>query len=63
MNYVKAKLVLNGLEDGKELAMIIDTGDSFRQVPSSLKKDGHTVVELDPINDNQNYSLIRTLIN
>ncbi|MDD7984129.1 sulfurtransferase TusA family protein [Lentisphaera marina] len=58
MNYVKAKLVLNGLEDGKELAMIIDTGDSFRQVPSSLKKDGHTVVELDPINDNQNYSLI-----
>ena len=58
MNYVKAKLVLNGLEDGAEFAMIIDTGDSFRMVPNSLKLDGHKVVELDPINDNQNYSLI-----
>jgi len=58
MNYVKAKMALDKLEDGAQLEMLIDTGAAYRTVPSSLREDGHKIVELAPVNEDSAYKLI-----
>ncbi|MCB9496393.1 MAG: sulfurtransferase TusA family protein [Fibrobacteria bacterium] len=58
MNYVKVKLKLETMAEGAELEVIIDAGEPFRMVPASLRNDGHEIVQLDPINDAEQYSMV-----
>ena len=58
MNYVKAKLALEMMEVGSQLEVLIDSGEPFRNVPNSLQNDGHKIVQLEPLADNEHYSLI-----
>ena len=58
MNYVKAKLMVEQLESGTPLEIIIDAGEPYRNVPNSLQLDGHKIAQLAPINDDAQYSLI-----
>ncbi len=47
MNYVKTKLVLEELESGTVLQVLLDEGEPVRNVPRSLKDDGHEVLGIE----------------
>jgi sulfite reductase (ferredoxin) len=43
MNYVKTKLKLEMMEGGEKLEVWLDAGEPIKNVPMSLKNDGHLV--------------------
>ena len=45
LNYVKTKMVLDQLPEGKLLSVLLDEAGS-RNVPESVAKDGHDVVSV-----------------
>jgi len=45
-NYVKAKLFLEPLDKGSIITIYLDDGEPIRNVPSSLKNDGHEILEM-----------------
>lgn len=44
LNYVKTKLKLEMMEPGDRLEVWLDAGDPIKNVPLSLRNDGHTVL-------------------
>jgi TusA-related sulfurtransferase len=46
MTFVKAKVALDDIEVGKILSIRIKDGEAIRNVPRSLKDDGHLVLGL-----------------
>ncbi len=46
MNYVKTKLKLEELQPGEWLEVILDEGEPMRNVPRSVKDDGHKIVSV-----------------
>ncbi len=56
-NYVKAKLFMEPLNRGSIITMILDEGEPIRNVPQSLKNDGHEVLEMTKI-DESHYKLV-----
>lgn len=57
MNFVKTKLELEEMEAGQILEVIIDDGEPVRNVPRSVKAEGHKVLELEETPDGH-YSLV-----
>ena len=51
MNWVEAKLQLEKMEPGQLLEMILDDGDPIRNVPRTIKADGHKVVRAKSLED------------
>ncbi len=47
INYVKAKLVLEDLNSGDILEVLLDEGAPIENVPRSLRDDGHEVLSMD----------------
>ena len=47
INYVKTKLVLEELGSGAVLQVLLDEGDPVKNVPRSLKDDGHEVLGIE----------------
>ena len=47
-NFVKTKLKLETMEAGQTLAVILDDGDPIKNVPRSVRDDGHTVLIQEP---------------
>jgi TusA-related sulfurtransferase len=45
-NFVKAKLALEDLENGTTVQILLDDGEPVKNVPRSLKADGHKLVGL-----------------
>lgn len=43
-NFVKTKLKLETMEEGQILAVILDAGDPIRNVPQSVRNEGHTIL-------------------
>ena len=43
LNWVKAKLALEGLEPGDALTLTLDAGEAVESVPRSAREDGHDV--------------------
>lgn len=46
MNFVKAKLKLEGIEEGGDLELWLDDGEAIKNVPRSLKDEGHEILEV-----------------
>lgn len=44
MTFVKTKLKLESLEPGQHLEVIMNDGEPMRNVPRSLKEEGHKIV-------------------
>jgi sulfite reductase (ferredoxin) len=44
MNYVKTKLKLEMMDGGEKLEVWLDAGEPIKNVPMSLKNDGHKVL-------------------
>lgn len=51
MNFVKSKLKLEDMAAGEVLAIIIDDGEPIRNVPASLKEDGHKILEVKQVDN------------
>ena len=49
INYVKTKLKLEMLDAGERLEVWLDAGDPIKNVPMSLRNDGHRVLAEDPL--------------
>jgi len=45
MNLVKVKVALAGLAPGQNLEAILDDGPPIRNVPKSVEKEGHTILD------------------
>jgi tRNA 2-thiouridine synthesizing protein A len=43
-NFVKTKLKLDTLENGSQLAVLLDDGDPILNVPKSIMNEGHQVL-------------------
>jgi TusA-related sulfurtransferase len=57
VTFVKAKVALDELEDGDVLAVRLNDGEPVRNVPRSLKEEGHQVLKLTD-NGNGTYELL-----
>lgn len=59
MNYVKTKLKLEMMDEGEQLEVWLDAGDPIRNVPQSLRNDGHKVLKQEPMNpDEQHFKVL-----
>ena len=45
MNFVKTKLVLETMQSGEQLTILLDEGEPIQNVPNSVKLEGHKVLE------------------
>ena len=45
-NFVKAKLALEDVEQGAIARILLDDGEAVKNVPRSLKADGHKLIGL-----------------
>ena len=45
-NFVKAKLALEDLEEGTQATILLDDGEPVKNVPRSLKSEGHRLLGL-----------------
>ncbi|MCG3778794.1 MAG: Sulfurtransferase TusA [Nitrospira sp.] len=43
-NFVKTKLKLETMEGGAVLAVLLDAGDPIKNVPRSVRNEGHTIL-------------------
>ena len=43
-NFVKTKLKLETMEGGQILSVLLDDGDPVRNVPQSVRNEGHTIL-------------------
>ncbi|BFU97159.1 MAG: putative Sulfurtransferase TusA [Nitrospira sp.] len=48
-NFVKTKLKLDMMGEGQVLAVLLDDGEPIRNVPQSLRNEGHTIVSQEQI--------------
>ncbi len=49
MNYVKTKLKLEMMDNGEQLEVWLDAGEPIRNVPMSLRNDGHKILTEGPL--------------
>jgi len=59
LNFVKTKLQLEEMEEGQVLEVILDDGDPMRNVPRSVKQEGHKIVGVQKLEDSTYRLLIR----
>lgn len=46
INFVKTKLKLEELNQGDELEVLLDEGEPTKNVPRSVREEGHKILEL-----------------
>ncbi|MEE9201879.1 MAG: sulfurtransferase TusA family protein [Dehalococcoidia bacterium] len=51
INWVKTKLALEELTEGETLEVILDDGEPMRNVPRSVKAEGHRVLRVEEDGD------------
>ncbi|MEJ5351143.1 MAG: sulfurtransferase TusA family protein [Melioribacteraceae bacterium] len=51
LNYVRTKLKLETMQSGDILEVILDDGQPIKNVPLSLKQDGHEILIQEKINE------------
>jgi sulfite reductase (ferredoxin) len=45
MNFVKTKIVLDGISRGERLALLLDDGSPINNVPRSVESEGHKILK------------------
>lgn len=56
-NFVKAKLALEDVETGTTIRILLDDGEPVKNVPRSLKADGHKLIGLQEIDGHYQLTL------
>ncbi|MFQ5713639.1 MAG: sulfurtransferase TusA family protein [Candidatus Scalinduaceae bacterium] len=49
INFVKAKLKLEVMENGQVLEVTLDDGEPMRNVPRSIKEEGHKIIKVEKL--------------
>ncbi|MBI5776108.1 MAG: sulfurtransferase TusA family protein [Nitrospirae bacterium] len=49
LNYVKTKLKLEMMDAGEQLEVWLDAGEPIKNVPMSLRNDGHKILLEEPL--------------
>lgn len=57
LTFVKAKVVIDELEDGEVIAIRMNDGEPVQNVPRSIKEEGHQILKL-VNNEDGTYNLI-----
>ncbi len=47
-NWVKTRLTLEDMESGEQLEVVLDDGEPIRNVPRSVKEEGHKLLQVTP---------------
>ncbi len=55
LNYVKTKLKLETMDDGERLEVWLDAGEPIKNVPMSLRNDGHKVLGENPLEEDEQH--------
>jgi len=55
MNYVKTKLKMEMMDHGEQLEVWLDAGDPIKNVPMSLRNDGHKILVQEALDPEQNH--------
>ena len=55
MNYVKTKLKMEMMDDGEQLEVWLDAGDPIKNVPMSLRNDGHKILVQEALDPDQSH--------
>lgn len=50
-NFVKTKLKLEEMKGGEILEVIIDNGEPMKNVPRSVKEDGHEILRVEKVDE------------
>ena len=50
-NFVKVKLALEDIEHGEKLQVLLDDGEPVKNVPASLKAEGHELLGLQQVEE------------
>ncbi len=50
-NFVKVKLALEELKNGDQATILLDDGEAVKNVPRSLKAEGHKLLGLTQVED------------
>ena len=58
INFVKTKLKLEEMEVGEILEIILDDGEPMRNVPRSVKEEGHRIIKVNKLQDGKYYKLL-----
>lgn len=59
INFVKTKLKLEEMEVGQVLEVILDDGEPMKNVPRSVKAEGHKIIGVEKLTDETYRILIR----
>ncbi len=59
LNFVQVKLRLEEMEEGQILEVVLDEGAPMRNVPRSLKEEGHKIVQVQKLEDPAYRLLVR----
>ena len=59
INFVKTKLKLEEMDVGQVLEVILDDGEPMRNVPRSVKAEGHRIIGVEKLADSTYKILIR----
>ncbi len=59
LNFVKTKLALEEMEEGQILEVILDDGEPIRNVPRSVKAEGHKILHVQRLEDDSYRLLIQ----
>ncbi len=51
INFVKTKLKLEMMENEQVLEVTLDDGEAMRNVPRSIKEEGHKIVKVEKFGD------------
>ena len=51
INFVKTKLKLEMMKSGQVLEVTLDDGEPMRNVPRSIKEEGHKVIKVEQFDD------------
>lgn len=59
INFVKAKIRLEGMQDGEVLEIVLDDGEPVQSVPRAIKEEGHKIMKVERLSDSGYSILVR----
>ena len=59
LNFVETKLKLEEMKAGQILEVILDDGEPMRNVPRSVKEEGHRVVSVEKVGGSYRLLILR----
>lgn len=51
INFVKTKLKLETMDGGQVLEITLDDGEPMRNVPKSIKEEGHQIIKVEKLDE------------